>query len=70
MVLRVMNMKEEDEDKTKFYLPQSRSGVLSREGRDPSLQAGIEMGLFPGGDTGLPLQQLEWGRVLPSPHSC
>lgn len=61
-----MNNEEEDEDKTKFYLPQSRSGVLNREGRDPSLRAGIEMGLFPGGDTGLPLQQLEWGRSSPA----
>lgn len=69
MVLRVMNNEEEDEDKTKFYLPQSRSGVLNREGRDPSLRAGIEMGLFPGGDRP-PVTATRMGKVLPSPHSC
>ena len=42
----------------------------SSEERAGILRAGIEIGLIPGGDTGSPLKQLEWGRALPSPHSC
>lgn len=70
MSLRLVDSEEEREDKAEFYLPQSKSGVLGRESGDPKLTAGIEVGLLPGGDTGPPLQRLEWGGVLPAPHSC
>lgn len=41
MALRLVCSEEENEDKVEFSLPQPRSGVLGREGRDPRLRVGI-----------------------------
>lgn len=41
---------------------------LGQRGQGSLPRAGIEVGLLPGGEIAPPLQQLEWGGVLPAPH--
>lgn len=48
LALRVVDSEEKNGDKAEFDLPLFRSGISSREGRDPCLELELRSGYFQG----------------------